>query len=222
MTHPPIPHLATAPSARRAGRLAGWLLAICCLAVAAPIRAQSVADDASRRERIEIERRQADAVLEQRRWECSRRFVVTACIDKARATHRDAVESLNREEEAIDSRARQARAARRLEIIGEKTEAFAKLGPVPTPPTSTPSQPEVRTVPATTDSESSGLTARQKDQATADRAAARRAAASQLRREEAAREQAQRAAKRAQQKQPMPGLPARPPIPPVKPASSAN
>ncbi len=202
--------------------LQGFLLAGCWLAAAPVVWAQTSTDDAAQRERIALERRHADAALDQRRWECSRRFAVTACMNEAQASHRDTVESLGREEEVLDARARQARAAKRLEIIRQKTEALARLSATSASQTADPRPPDAKQPTGASAESTARLPPREKDQSAADRAASQRAAASQRRREEARRQQAQREATRADQMKSMPGLPARPPIPPAKPLPPAN
>ncbi len=200
------------------------------------------ADEASgRREQIGLERRQADAALEQRRLICRQRFVVTACIDDARASHRDALHALDREEAAIDSNLRHERAARRLEIIRDKTDALARLAPLPalerspSPAVSAPLAPSSPSllpsgsgadVRSGDTGQASVQAAARREAESAERAAAQRAAAAQQRRDDAARRRALRESKRNDRKKSSAGLAERPEIPPARlpsppPASSS-
>lgn len=100
------------------------------MAIAVPVSfAQS--NDTVQRERIKSERLQAEATYTQREYECSQRFVVTACSNAAKSERRAAIESLRRQEEVLDATERRRRAAERLESIAQKTEAQAKLRPPP-------------------------------------------------------------------------------------------
>lgn len=183
--------------------------------LALPALAQTTAADRAARERIAAERRQADAQLATRRWDCSHRFVVTACMNEARAEHRSTLERLGREEEALNSAVRHARAAQRLEIIREKTESLARAGAASATPTRSPSPLPVQRPAAAAASSNAGAPAvRGQGRAEADRAAARRAAATQARREEAEREQARHAQQRAERPTAAP-LPPYPAIPPA-------
>ncbi|MEO8279985.1 MAG: hypothetical protein ABI564_09860 [Ideonella sp.] len=198
----------------------GLLAAVCCLTMVSTAWAQDAAADAASRKQIALERRQANAWFEQRRLECNRRFAVTACVNDARATHRENTERLGREDEVLDSKLRHARAAERLEIIRQKTETLDRLSSVPVSPPAQPSAvhqaDERRAIGRSASSGRSALELERKRVA-ADRAAAQRAAASQKRRDEAARQEAKRDAQRVKRKNPAGALPAFPPIPPSPP-----
>ncbi len=193
------------------------ILAVTCLFAADHALAQPASTEAEQYRRIAIEREQAQAEFEQRQWQCSKRFVVTSCVNAARVDRRNAIDALNREEAALDSARRQAKADQRLAIIKQKTEAFEKLRPIAQEPQSTshtlaaeqaPSKPKKAAAPV-------------RDAAAADAAAAQRAQASQRRRAEAVQRQLERESRKSSQKSPASSLPARPPIPPAQAASAA-
>ncbi|HNJ83987.1 MAG TPA: hypothetical protein PKZ28_10160, partial [Piscinibacter sp.] len=81
-------------------RLQAALLASACVLLAALEPAH--ADDRADRERIARERAEADTRFQARRQECEQRFAVTACVDEARAEHRQAVQRLRSEEGVLD------------------------------------------------------------------------------------------------------------------------
>lgn len=80
-------------------------------------------DASVERERIARDRAAAEAVFAQRQRVCAERFFVTACMDRAREDRRQVVDRLRREELGLDTDERRRRAAQRLELIRQKTEA---------------------------------------------------------------------------------------------------
>ncbi|MFT3955628.1 MAG: hypothetical protein QM722_14945 [Piscinibacter sp.] len=96
-----------------------WLQALvlgAMLTVLVPARA----DEAAERERISRERAEATARHERQRRECEQRFAVTACVDEARAEHRQTMMRLRRQEALLDEAQRKQRAAQRLAAIEQK------------------------------------------------------------------------------------------------------
>ena len=81
------------------------------------------ADDSAEGSRIARERAEAQARFEARRRECETRFAVTACVDEARAEHRQALQRLRREEGVLDEAQRRQRAAARMAAIEAKQRA---------------------------------------------------------------------------------------------------
>lgn len=77
-------------------------------------------DDRAERERIARERSEATIRHDQRRRECEQRFAVTACVDEARAEHRQTMMRLRRQEALLDESQRKARAAQRLAAIEQR------------------------------------------------------------------------------------------------------
>ena len=118
----------------------------------------AVIDDRAERERIARERSEATARHDQRRRECEQRFAVTACVDEARAEHRQTMIRLRRQEALLDEGQRKARAAQRLAAIEQKrgeervrvvvprTEARASA-PEPLPPRAAASSAERASAP---------------------------------------------------------------------------
>lgn len=90
--------------------LAAWLACSAASSVAAT-------DEAAERARIAAER----AVVEQRfnaaQADCQARFVVTDCLDRARAERRQALDQLQRQSLLLDDAKRRERAALRLQAI---------------------------------------------------------------------------------------------------------
>ena len=74
-------------------------------------------------QRIDVERRDADAAFNRRELECRARFAVTVCIDEARKNHHQSLERLRLQQFALDEAQRKQRAAQRLQGIREKGSA---------------------------------------------------------------------------------------------------
>ncbi len=113
-------------------RLRVAVLGVVCVLLAAlePARA----DDSAERSRIARERAQVEARFSQRRRECDQRFAVTACVDEARAEHRQALQRLRREDGVLDEAQRRQRAAARLAGIEEKQRAERERAAAPRVP----------------------------------------------------------------------------------------
>ncbi len=201
------------PSARRV-----MLLGAALLAVAQSGHAQTqdgrATNDQMLRSDLAVERSRADALLQRRRWECSQRFFVTSCMDDARAEHREVVEALDQREAEIDHRLRQERAQSRLAIIQQKTDALARLAPLPVAePAALPPAP-ARVELAPQPGPAAGVD-REQSQAASESAARERAEAAQRRRAAAERRRIEREKAGAGQQKPAMPLPDRPTIPPV-------
>jgi uncharacterized membrane-anchored protein YhcB (DUF1043 family) len=110
-------------------RLRITLLAGICVLLASyePARA----DDSAERARIARERADVEARFQAQRRECETRFAVTACVDEARAGHRQALQRLRREEGVLDEAQRRQRAAARLSAIEEKQRAERERASAP-------------------------------------------------------------------------------------------
>lgn len=89
------------------------------------------ADETVERERIARERAEATARFEQRQRECAQRFAVTACVDAARAEHRQTLLQLRRQEGVLDEAQRKQRAAQRMQAIEEKRRAEQERASAP-------------------------------------------------------------------------------------------
>ena len=74
-------------------------------------------------QRIDVERRDADAAFNRREMECRARFAVTVCIDDARKNYHQRLERLRLQQSALDEAQRKQRAAQRLQGIREKGSA---------------------------------------------------------------------------------------------------
>ncbi len=105
------------------------LLALCGLLACASARA----DDREERARIARERGEATLRFQQRQRECGQRFAVTACVDEARAEHRQALLRLRGQESVLDEAERKRRAAQRMAAIREKVSAEAVRDAAPRP-----------------------------------------------------------------------------------------
>jgi hypothetical protein len=95
--------------------LAGLAL---CLSAAA--WAEAPADDSAERERIRAERAAVEATYLQQLEVCSKRFVVTSCVDAARGQRHAAVTELDRQQRLLDEARRTQRAAERQQAIDSK------------------------------------------------------------------------------------------------------
>jgi hypothetical protein len=94
------------------------------------IGAAGAADDGERgeRERIARERAAAQARFEEQQRVCQSRFVVTACIDRARAERREALDHLTEQERVLDEARRKHRAAQRAAEIRARVERAEAMG----------------------------------------------------------------------------------------------
>lgn len=88
--------------------------------LAGPARADAAADDAKQRERIRTEREAVQATYRQQVEECNTRFVVTSCVDAARAQRHAALDKLDKQQLVLDEARRAQRAAERTEAIESK------------------------------------------------------------------------------------------------------
>jgi colicin import membrane protein len=83
------------------------------------------------RQRIAVERRQADDVLLRRQQACRARFAVAACMEEARKEHRDAMQRLRLQESVLEEAQRKLRAAERMQSIRDKVSAEESSPRVP-------------------------------------------------------------------------------------------
>lgn len=102
---------------------------------------QAQVGESAERERIGREREQALADYARRELDCRQRFIVTSCIDAARAQRRAQLDALRRQEEVLNGDERRRRAAARLEAIRQKTEADARLRTVDAMPGASSERP---------------------------------------------------------------------------------
>ena len=91
-----------------------WLVAA---ATTTGMAAGQESDDAAERARIAAERRAVQVRFDSQRAACSGRFVVTDCLDAARAERRQALDQLQRQQAVLDEARRRERAARRQQAI---------------------------------------------------------------------------------------------------------
>ncbi len=95
------------------------LIAIAFL-LGAAARAETPSGDATEGERIRAERAAAEADYVQQVHRCSQKFVVTPCIDAARAQRHAALTRLDRQQQALDEARRKQRAGERQQAIDSK------------------------------------------------------------------------------------------------------
>ena len=107
------------------------VLALVCLCGAA-----LGADAQAERERIRTERAQAEQRFAQAERDCSTHFVVTSCVEAARAQRRDALSRLRNEELVLDQAERRQRAAERAAAIHDKQahDEAPRVAPHTAPP----------------------------------------------------------------------------------------
>ena len=104
---------------------ARWVLALAALAGCGGAFAQSSPGAADRRAEIAAERAAVEKRYADQEAACRERFVVTSCLDDARAERRAALAPLRQEELRIDTEERKQRAAARLGDIESKQRAEA-------------------------------------------------------------------------------------------------
>ena len=109
----------------------GWVLCAGLLGPGGPAHAQQPAE----RERIAVERRQAEATFSAAQAACQGRFLLTQCLDQAREQRRLVMDSLQRRQLEIDDRARRERSAERQQALQQRAAAAAAAasGAVPGP-----------------------------------------------------------------------------------------
>ncbi|HEX6016555.1 MAG TPA: hypothetical protein VFZ28_00490 [Burkholderiaceae bacterium] len=199
-----------------------WIVA--CLAVLAlgATAAEGEPSEQAQRDRLAAERDAAQARYEQAVRECERGFVVTSCIDRAKAERRATLDRVAREQAALDDAQRRRRADERRQRIADKQAQQAAAAQRST--AASAPQERVRTTTQSSPTAASRPGGRfesrsAEEAAAADAEAARRAAQSAERRARAkAHEEAvlERNAERAAHKPPAAPLPV-----PSAPAASA-
>lgn len=118
-------------------------LPLAVLALSAVCGAAPAADAQAERERIRVERAQAEQRYAEAERDCNTRFVVTSCVEAARAQRRDALGRLRNEELVLDRAERRQRAAERAAAIRDKqahddAPRAAPRAPLPPPAASAP------------------------------------------------------------------------------------
>jgi hypothetical protein len=108
------------------------LLALLCGAAAA--HADNADELKLQRQQIDAARRQANAVYAEREKRCQEQFVVTACVEDARAVRRRELDRLSREQAVVDEALRKQRAAERLQMLADKQRAARQRASEPAPP----------------------------------------------------------------------------------------
>jgi hypothetical protein len=88
----------------------------------------------AQRAQIEAARRQANAVYAEREKRCQEQFVVTSCVEDARAERRTELDRLSREQSVVDEALRKQRAAERLQVLADKQRAARQRASEPLPP----------------------------------------------------------------------------------------
>ncbi len=190
-------------------------VALASLLLAAGAAAAADLDVRAERERISRERAAAESRYAADEAACRTRFVVTACVDEAKARRREALGVLKSQELVLDEQERRRRAAARLEAIEAKQREAAARPPLPAQPApvirEAASAPAARPQPAPSEAERA---ARAHDEALR---AQRRTEAAEQRRQQAADDRARiaerEAQRRAKAKKPVTPLPSRPEIP---------
>lgn len=184
------------------------------LALAAlPALAAADIDERAERARIASERAAVEARHAADEAECRGRFLVTRCLEEAKARRREGLERLRHEELVLDDDARRRRAAARLEAIEARQRELAARPPAPAQPEPVireAAQPPAAPLPGYPVDD--GAARREAEAAKA----ARRAEAAERRREQAAADReriAAREAERAARGKAAEPLPPRPAIP---------
>ena len=101
----------------------GLFLLCATLLLAGPVRAADTVSDEGERQRIAVERQQADADFSRREQACRTRFAVAVCLEDARKQHRDVNARLRLQLSMLDEAQRKRRAAERIDAIRAKVSA---------------------------------------------------------------------------------------------------
>jgi colicin import membrane protein len=124
--------MSTPPSPDRLRLAAGLLLIVvsgmACAADALDLRADR------ERQRAVNERRRIEADYTARVRQCESQFVVTSCIEEARAQRREALDRLTQQQAVIEDALRKQRAAERMERLQEKQKQAAERRDAPPAP----------------------------------------------------------------------------------------
>jgi hypothetical protein len=187
----------------RAGLLALW-----CIGAVAQT---TPPEDAAQRERIAAQRAAVQSRYDDAVRACAAEFAVTACVDRARAERRAALEVLSREQAALDASVREHRAAERSRRVEDKQRSAAQraAAQASAPAQETPA-PRPPPAPAASAARAARPADAQARAAEAAAAAAQRRAEAERRREKAeahAEEVRRRNAERAAKKPPAAPLP---------------
>jgi len=195
----------------RGARRVWWLAVLALAATAAHAVDAEPPSDKERREQIDAERAATQARYERAVAECERGFVVTSCVNQAKAERRAALDRLSREQMALDDAQRKRRAEERRDRIAQKKAEAAQAA------SGAASSPRTERIPRESAAAASGAKAERRATprsaeaaAAAASEAAERASDAQQRREKAqAHEEAVRTrnAERAAQRPPAAPLP---------------
>jgi hypothetical protein len=119
---------------RAARALRTCILLVLPLAAARAALAAEPDDIAAERARIATARAAAEQRYVEHERECQKRFIVTSCVDEARRERSATLSALRREQNLLDDRVRQARAAERQEELRERAQTEAARASAPRPP----------------------------------------------------------------------------------------
>jgi hypothetical protein len=108
------------------------LLALACGAAFAADALDLRAD--RERQRTANERRRIEAEYTARIRQCESQFVVTSCVEEARAQRREALDRLTQQQAVIEDALRKQRAAERMERLQEKQQQAAERRNAPPVP----------------------------------------------------------------------------------------
>jgi hypothetical protein len=109
------------------------LLALACGAALAADALDLRAD--RERQRAANERRRIEADYTARVRQCESQFVVTSCVEEARARRREALDRLTQQQAVIEDALRKQRTAERMERLQEKQQQAAARRDAPPAPT---------------------------------------------------------------------------------------
>ncbi|WP_046111471.1 hypothetical protein [Aquincola tertiaricarbonis] len=197
-----------------APRLVAWLMAL----AAGAATAQGVGEQ---RARIEREQAAAEARYAEREAVCLQQFIVTACVNEAKAERRAVLERLRNERLALDEQQRKQRAANRLADVEKRRQERAQAereaaGRVAERASSPAARASVPAVPLPPPAAASAVTPRSAPDRSGERARAAERAAQQAQRASAAQEHRRRVEERNRRDPPPPSLP----VPRQLPASA--
>src|SRR5262249_17494277 len=105
---------------------AGWSWLVVLPVLAGAVHAADEGDGKARRQKLSGQRAAAQARYDASVRECERGFVVTDCVNRAKAERRATMDRLSREQASLDDLLRKRRAEERRERIAEKKRAVAE------------------------------------------------------------------------------------------------
>lgn len=113
-----------------AGKARVWALAV-VIVLGLPALGVTGSADSTEREHIDTERHAAESRFLRAQTDCQTRFIVTECLDAARAERRKTLDGLQKRQLVLDDARRRERAAERLAVQRARAAELAQAASAP-------------------------------------------------------------------------------------------